>query len=71
MLRVREGSWRGKCLPENVCGASVRETVSTLALDLQITPLASDAGCWEPRTLLWQQNCPELRKCINIVTNAP
>lgn len=48
---------------------SQKKTANDLSVDLQITPLALDAGCWEPCLLLWQQNCPERRKCINIVTN--
>lgn len=51
-----------------VCVASAQETASALAVDFQITPLASDKGCWKTHMLLWQQNCPECRKCINIVT---
>lgn len=65
---AREGSQRGKGLPESVCVASAKETASALAVDFQITPLASDKGCWKTHMLLWQQNCPECRMCINIVT---
>lgn len=56
---VREGSQRGKGLPENVCVASAKETASALAVDFQITPLALDKRCWKTHMLLWKQNCPE------------
>lgn len=60
MPSVTEGSREDKGSSER--GVSSRETASALVVDLQITPLASDAGCWEPRSLLWQLNCPERRE---------